>query len=797
MEPNAGKNNHYSNGNGHNANGNGIAGYAKQKELQDEDQNDPFDPNEILFALWEGKWIILTCILLIGAAGYFYTQTLPNQYRTSAIFLIESQRADRGLNLFEFTRSRSLTWNEIGTEMEYIKNSTELGEEVGRRLLNQQFNPATGDTLPILLRAGFGQLPEDRVVSRLGRMMPATISLNQIDEMNLVEMQSQSTDPYEAALVVNYYIEQYGQIDEEITRKNLNAAADYLEELEEESSETLTVQDRRLRDFLKQDWSLVTDEQGNQTATELRNLYQEYEEMQFRYRQTEDYLSRLRDERDEVLNMIAEGVGTGVEAYLTAVDEFILDLELQAEEYYIEQPELRDNPEQNVELSNIMRRIEYLEESRREKLQQQRANIQELQGLDAASLTTYLTDIRTEIRQNEASLVDLEARIQFVDENIEDRQQEMLQVMESSAELSRMRRNMRINEELYVNLLRRLQETQVAIRSEVSRVREIRPAFVPGVPFSPNRTRNYLLSIILGAALGGGLVLLRKFLDDMIHDPDQLRKASFNVIGLIPDLTEYAKTHFKGQKRVPVMGKNVDVNLVTIIDPLAAGSEAYRRLKSNIEFSRADKKTQTIVIASSKPSEGKSLTAINLALTYAQYGEKVLLVDTDMRKPTVHKLLDLKRSPGLADIIFDKSDIQSSINESTIENFHVLTCGTAIPNPAEAMGSDKMKKIADELRDQFDIIIFDTPPLQIVSDALPLAVEHDATILVCRAEETELDILKNTRRDMREIGVELVGTVLNGFDYTKGISYYKYNYKYKYNYAYKNYRINFEEMDKS
>lgn len=796
MEPNSSKHpSHYSNGNGHE--GNGALNTNGRTQEQEEDNNDPFDPQEILFALWDGKWIILACLILIGSGGYFYTQTLPDQYRTDAIFLIESQRADRGLSLFEFTRSRSLTWNEIGTEMEYIRNSTELGEEVGRRLLQQQYNPATGDTLPILLRAGFGRLAEDQVVSRLGRMMPGQIRLRQIDEMNLVEMRAESTDPHEASFIINFYIEEYGQIDEEITRANLNAAASYLEELEDESRESLSDQDRQLRDFLRQDWSLITDEQGSQAARELRNLYKEQEEMRFRYEQTADYLARIKEERDDVLDMISEGVGTGVEGYLAAVDEFILNLQLQAEEYYIEQPELRENPENNVALTNILKRIDYLEENRREKLQQQRANIQELQGLDAASLTTYLTELRREIRQNEASLIDLEARQEFIESNVNTLQQDMLEVMESSAELARMRRNMRINEELYVSLLRRLQETQVAIRSEVSRVREIRPAFVPGSPFSPNRTRNYLLSIILGAALGGGIVLLRRFLDDMIHDPEQLRKAGFNVIGIIPDLTEYANTHFKGQKRVPVMGKNVDVNLVPIIDPLAAGSESYRRLKSNIAFSRADKRAQTIVMTSSKPAEGKSLTAMNLALTYAQYGEKVLLVDTDMRKPTVHKLLDIKRAPGLSDVIFNKSDIRSSINDSTVENFHIMTCGTAIPNPAEAMGSIKMKEIANKLRKEFDIIIFDTPPLQIVSDALPLAVEQDATVLVCRAEETELDILKNTRRDMREIGVEIVGTVLNGFDYTKGKSYYKYNYKYKYNYAYKNYRINFEEMDKS
>jgi len=781
----------------HNQNSGSTNGMSANDRIQpeEENKNDPFDPQEILFALWNGKWIILGCIIVAGAIGYYYNSNLPNQYETNAIFLIESQRADRGMNLSQFTGARSLTWNEVGTEMEFIRNSSALSQSVGKRLLNEKFNPATGDTLPILLRAGFGRLPEDQVVTNLGFMLPSRVRLAQIEEMNLVTMTTRSTDQYEAAFVLNFYLEEYQKLDEQTTRANLSSAVTYLEELEGESSASLMEQDQKVRDFVQQDWTMVTDEDGTMAAQELRNMYRQSEETQFQLDLTLDYMDRLRNEEEDVLNMIADGLGEGVESYLATLDNFILNLELQAEEFYIEQPSLRDNPAQNAALMSILQRLDYLENSRQEKLDIQRQGLRNMRGLDQASLTTYLTDVRGEIRQGEARLVDLNSRLAFLRTNISELQADMLQVMNQGAELQSMRRNMRINEELYLSMLKRLQETQVAVRSEVSRVREIRPAFVPGSPIGPNRMRNYILSLILGGALGAGIVLFRKFLDDVVHDPEELRKAGFNVIGVIPDLKDYVKLHFKNTAFVPVQGRDVDVNPIPLLDPIAEGSEAYRRLRTNIEYSNADRKIQTIVVSSSQPGEGKSITAMNLALTYAQYGERTLVIDCDLRKPTIHKKFSMDKSPGLSDLLFNKANFEESVTESGIENFSVLTSGSTIPNPAEIMGSARMQNLLKELRNSYDIIIMDTPPLLVVSDAIPLAVDADATLLVSRADKTELGILMETRRDLRELGINVVGTILNVFDYrnNKPYSYYKYNYKYKYSEVYKDHKINYSE----
>ncbi|AXJ01738.1 capsular exopolysaccharide family [Cyclonatronum proteinivorum] len=765
---------------------------------EEDDQNDPFDPQLILYSLWDGKWIILACVVILGALGYYYTQTLPNQYRTTGLFLIENQRADRGLNLFEFTRARNLTWDEVGTEMQFIVNSHELAENVGRRLIQELVNPVTGDTLPMLRQNGLGFMPEEQVLQRLARRLPNRISLHQIDQMNLVEIRTTSFDPQEAAFIANFYIEEYRILDETITRSNLTSAASYLEQLEERNTMTLGEQDEQIRMFLDSDWTLITDEQGTAAAQELRGLFREAEELRFRKVAVSDFLDRLREEKDMVLNMLYDGATDNDMELVNAFEQAILDLRLQAESFYIEQPQLRTNPEGNSVLSQILRRIDYLEGLRDERLESQRDRVRDRQGLDQASLASYLTDIRSEIRSNEARLVDMQLREDFIAERVDDIQSDMSSIMERSAELQRLRRNQVISEELYLNLLKRLQETQIAIQSEVSRVREIRAASVPSSPFSPNRLRNYILSLILGFGLGAGIVLLRNLLDDLIHDPGQLRNAGFNVIGVIPDFTDYINTHFKNTERLPIRGRSVDVNLISLIDPISAGAEAYRRLRTSIEFSNADREYQTLVVTSSKPGEGKSLTSINLALTYAQFGKRTLVIDCDLRKPTIHKKLGLDKSPGLTDILFDKDTLENCLIDASTDNFFVITAGNSIPNPAETMGSKRMQELLSSLKKEFDIIILDTPPLLVVSDAMPLAVATDATVLVSKMDETELSILKETRQDLRNLGVNIAGSVLNAYDTNSVKSYYKYNYKYnykyKYDYAYKDYKLDYTDQ---
>lgn len=219
--------------------------------------------------------------------------------------------------------------------------------------------------------------------------------------------------------------------------------------------------------------------------------------------------------------------------------------------------------------------------------------------------------------------------------------------------------------------------------------------------------------------------------------------------------------------------KTMPVSLITLVDPSSPVSEQYRTIRTNIQFaSSADEQLKTLVVTSSGPSEGKSTTSANLATVFAKSGQKVLLVDADMRKPTVHKTFLLNNQEGLSTVLTTKKNIVEIAQSSAIENLTVLTSGTKAPNPSELLGSQKMNKIMDEARNNYDIVIFDMPPVVTVTDAQIMASKADGTLLVVREGKTRKDDLQKAKELLTMVKARLLGVVYNGTEQSKDQGYY-------------------------
>lgn len=228
-----------------------------------------------------------------------------------------------------------------------------------------------------------------------------------------------------------------------------------------------------------------------------------------------------------------------------------------------------------------------------------------------------------------------------------------------------------------------------------------------------------------------------------------------------------------GKKERKISNKTMPVSLITLVDPSSPVSEQYRTIRTNIQFaSSADEQLKTLVVTSSGPSEGKSTTSANLATVFAKSGQKVLLVDADMRKPTVHKTFLLNNQEGLSTVLTTKKNIVEVAQPSAIENLTVLTSGTKAPNPSELLGSRKMNKIMDEARSNYDIVIFDMPPVVTVTDAQIMASKADGTLLVVREGNTHKDDLQKAKELLTMVKARLLGVVYNGTEQSKDQGYY-------------------------
>lgn len=218
-------------------------------------------------------------------------------------------------------------------------------------------------------------------------------------------------------------------------------------------------------------------------------------------------------------------------------------------------------------------------------------------------------------------------------------------------------------------------------------------------------------------------------------------------------------------------------DLITIKDPKAPISEAYRTLRTNIQFSSFDKKIQTMMITSSGPGEGKSTTASNLAVVMAEGGAKTILIDCDQRKPRLHKIFLTSNKVGLSDILAEKVRFEDAINDVSIENLSLLTSGTKPPNPSELLASKRMQSFVEELKEKYDCIIIDTPPVIAVTDAQLVARYVDGCLLVVAASQAQREAAIKAKQLLEKVNANILGTILNKLE-VREKGYYGYYYSY-------------------
>ena len=214
--------------------------------------------------------------------------------------------------------------------------------------------------------------------------------------------------------------------------------------------------------------------------------------------------------------------------------------------------------------------------------------------------------------------------------------------------------------------------------------------------------------------------------------------------------------------------------LITKLSPRSPISEQYRTIRTNLQFSAVDEELQTIVFTSAGPAEGKSMSTANLAVVYAQQGKKVLLIDADLRKPTIHYTFRMDNLKGMSNLLVGDSSLEEIAAESDIENLDLISCGPIPPNPTELLGSKRMDRFIEEAREKYDIVLFDTPPVLAVADAQILAAKMDGTVLVIRSKQTEFEAANKAIEALQSVNAKILGTILNDRSKKEANYYYYY-----------------------
>lgn len=331
-----------------------------------------------------------------------------------------------------------------------------------------------------------------------------------------------------------------------------------------------------------------------------------------------------------------------------------------------------------------------------------------------------------------------------------------------------LKREVDTNRQMYETLLTRMKETNLTEELKSSDIRVLDYAEVPISPIKPNKRMNILLGIIVGLGCGVGIAFLMEYMDNTIKTQEDIEKylgtPLLGIVGHIP--------MEKKESLIP--------QLITHTLPKHAISEAVKGIRTSIMFSHPDNPKKILLITSALPAEGKSTFASNLAVTMAQTGKKVLLIDADLRKPSLHKLFQIDKSTGLSNILVKSCDLRMASKATQVPNVFVVACGPLPPNPSELLSSPAMAECLHAAKEVYDWIIIDSPPLLTVTDARILARVVDGIIFVLKSNTTTRDAARKAESYLSDIRDKLLGAVINDVDFARNKYYYQYYYQYYY-----------------
>jgi succinoglycan biosynthesis transport protein ExoP len=369
---------------------------------------------------------------------------------------------------------------------------------------------------------------------------------------------------------------------------------------------------------------------------------------------------------------------------------------------------------------------------------------------------------------------------------------------QNSIQYNIIKRQVDTEKQLYDGLLQRMKEAGVSAGLKSNNIHIVDPAKPPRAPHRPNKPMNLALGLGIGLLLGVCLAFFFEYLDSSIKTPDDIdRYIKLPSLGVIPSAASLLSPS-KRRQLVATAGGNgakgsvssKSIELITYHDTKSLISEAYRNLRTSVLLSSGSgRPPKILLVTSSQAGEGKTTTAVNISITLSQTGEKVVLLDCDMRNPRVHRIIGLDNANGISSFLSGNSDLSSMIQQSEIPNLFAVSAGRVPPNPAELLGSSRMKQGLALLDEYFDHIVIDSPPVLSVTDARILGTLVDGVVLVIKGGETPKEAVQRTKRLLQEVHAHVIGTLLNNVDvhspdYYYYSKYYYYGYGKKYGEAY-------------
>ncbi|MEI7811264.1 MAG: polysaccharide biosynthesis tyrosine autokinase [Ignavibacteria bacterium] len=707
----------------------------------------------------------LVPILIISFTGLIvsiaYAINAPDIYKSSTVLKV-SKPGGSILNsplmpeIQDFGSDRF-----VANEIEILKSLT-VREKVAKALI-EDYNKANNKNLFSIItnkESSFEAKSSSPVksVTSIASMLFKTMVIEQKRGLDIVEISVESPSAYEAALIANEYAASYKNKNLEISRQQLTTVKAFLEGQREEKLIELHTTEENLKNYQEFSGIVSLDDQAKALIDKLSKFDADKNVANIELMVSNKSLSLYKEELEKQDPRLADYLESFVaEPYLKTIQEQIAKLEIQ-KTIAMTDKEAANN--RNL-LTEYDSKIKSLKVNVEQKKSVYKAGI-------LASSPEQVKLLSQKIIEEEIKNQAARATAQELEMIVKGYERTFNALPTSIIEYARKERARAAVEKLYLLVEQKYQEAQINEQSQPGNVLIVDTARISEKPSKPNRNLIVIIGLVLGLGMGFGFAFMKNYFDNTIKTPEDIERKNINVLAWIPQI-----------EGLGVNG-NKDFEFIVAKKPDAIPSEAFRALRTRVQFAKLEKDAiRVLLVTSSAPQEGKTTVSVNLGGSFAQAGKKTIIVDCDLRKPRLHSVFNVARYPGFTDYIFGQATFEEIIRKSEMPNLHCITAGTIPPNPSEILGSDQLMLFILKLKEIYDVIVIDSPPIIAVTDSEILSRLVDACMLVVSANTTEVDLMLKSVELLTHERKTFIGVVLNNFSYKSGYgSYYKYYYYY-------------------
>jgi capsular exopolysaccharide synthesis family protein len=586
------------------------------------------------------------------------------------------------------------------------------------------------------------------------------VKVNQKRGLDVVDIVVEDPSNYEAMLIANLYSTVYLDYSRDLAKEELITLTKYLDEERENKFKDLAIAESALEDFQTRGGIVLLESQVANLVDNISTLEAQKNLASIELISSERGYSSLRSEIERIDPTLIDYLeGKVSEPYITQLQTQIAELETKRD---IEASIPQEERLKEKTLNEYNRKISPLKETLEEKIEILKRSLFSSTPQERREIAQKLIETNVNLQTNTAKYNTLTGLLSRYEEKFS-------KLPSQSIEYAKLERNRKSTEKLFLILEEKYQEAKINERIKLGNVLIIDPAVIAMKPSKPNRPLILILGVILGVLLGLGYAYGRNYLDRTIKSPEEIENHGVSILAWIPSIDE-----LKGVR-------SSQVEFIVANKANAPASESFKALRTRVQYAKLEEKPlKTILVTSSIPGEGKTTVSLNLAGSFALANKKVLLLDCDLRKPRVHSVFEVNRYPGLSDYLFSNASLDEITRDTRLENMKIITSGTIPPNPSELLASKQLSDFFEKLKDEYDIIIIDSPPFVSVTDAEILFRTTDGTVLVVQAGKTPSDIFFRSCERLTALNPHnFLGVVLNNFNYKTVYGYY-YNYYYYY-----------------